>query len=72
MGKRERERFRVKVVTEGTHEDSVAGKTEMGRTIATLLPSGEEGVKIPRGLNVERFWKVLEECLETADEVKRR
>ncbi len=34
-----------------------------------LLPMGEEGVKIPRNLNVERFWAVLEECLVRADEV---
>lgn len=70
-GEKEVERYRVEVVVDGTHANSVAGETEMGRTIATLLPKGEEGVKIPRGLDVERFWAVLEECLEAADEINR-
>ncbi|PBP17278.1 inosine-uridine preferring nucleoside hydrolase [Diplocarpon rosae] len=65
-----RERYDVKVVTEGTHEEALAG-AQTGRTIATLLPEGEEGVKIPRGLNVSRFWDVLEECLVRADEFRK-
>jgi uridine nucleosidase len=63
-----RERYEVKIVTEGSHEDAQKG-AETGRTIVRLLPEGEEGVKIPRGLEVGRFWKVLEECLERADEI---
>lgn len=70
-GKIKRERFHIEVITAGTHEDSVKGETEMGRTITTLVKDGEEGVKIPRTLDVERFWAVLEECLERADEVNR-
>jgi len=65
--KGKRERYEVKVVTEGSHEDAQNG-AETGRTIVRLLPEGEEGVKIPRGLNIERFWIVVEECLERADE----
>lgn len=64
-----RERFSVTVITEGTHAEALNGKTETGRTIATLLPPGQEGVKIPRSLNVPNFWKVLEDCLEKADAV---
>lgn len=64
------ERFRVEVVTEGSHEDALKG-AQTGRTVVTLLPKGEEGVKIPRGLDVDRFWAVVEECLEKADEVNR-
>ena len=63
-----RERFEVKVVTEGTHEEAQKGTTETGRTVVRLLSEGEEGVKIPRALDVSRFWTVLEECLERADE----
>jgi uridine nucleosidase len=63
----ERERFKVAVVTEGSHDDAQKG-ANTGRTIAQLLPEGEEGVKIPRNLDVGRFWKVLEDCLEMADE----
>ncbi|KAF7875298.1 hypothetical protein EAF04_002470 [Stromatinia cepivora] len=61
-----RERFEVKVVTEGTHEDAQKG-SETGRTIVTLLPEGEEGVKIPRSLDIKRFWDVVEDCLSRAD-----
>lgn len=42
-----RERFDVKVITEGTHE---------GQTKCTLLPPGEEGVRIPKGLDIPKFW----------------
>ena len=39
-----------------------------GPTIATLLPPGQEGVRIPRGLDIEKFWLVLEECVQRADD----
>jgi uridine nucleosidase len=64
-----RERFNVKVITEGTHAEALEGKTETGRTIATLLPPGQDGVNIPRSLDVPSFWKVIEDCLEKADAV---
>lgn len=65
-----RERFEVDVVTDGTHEDAAMG-AETGRTVAKLLPEGQEGVKIPRGLDTKRFWSVLEGCLSQADEANR-
>ncbi|KAH7419758.1 Inosine/uridine-preferring nucleoside hydrolase domain-containing protein [Cadophora sp. MPI-SDFR-AT-0126] len=68
--KGKRERYAVQVVTEGTHEDALAG-AQTGRTVVKLLGKGEEGVKIPRGLNVKRFWDVLEDCLVAADEVNK-
>ena len=40
-----RERYKVQVVTEGSHDDASKG-AQTGRTIATLLPEGEEGVKV--------------------------
>jgi uridine nucleosidase len=63
-----RERYEVHVITEGSHEEAKAG-AETGRTVVRLLPEGEEGVKIPRGLDVAQFWHVLEDSLERADEV---
>ncbi|KAG4433120.1 hypothetical protein IFR05_011387 [Cadophora sp. M221] len=63
-----RERYAVQVITEGSHDDALAG-AQTGRTIAMLLAEGEEGVKIPRGLDVKRFWDVVEDCLVLADEV---
>jgi uridine nucleosidase len=63
-----KERYEVLIVTEGTHKQALKGETETGRTIVKLLEKGEGGIKIPRGLNVQRFWNVLEECLQGADE----
>ncbi|EHL02678.1 putative Uridine nucleosidase [Glarea lozoyensis 74030] len=66
--KRRRERYAVSVITEGSHDDAQNG-AQTGRTIVKLLDEGQEGVKIPRGLDVARFWAVLEESLQRADEV---
>ncbi|QSZ35724.1 hypothetical protein DSL72_006846 [Monilinia vaccinii-corymbosi] len=65
-----RERFEVKVVTEGSHDDALQG-SDTGRTMVKLLPEGEDGVKIPRGLDIERFWAVVEDCLSRADAVNK-
>ncbi|KAK5658803.1 hypothetical protein OQA88_1615 [Cercophora sp. LCS_1] len=61
-----RERFEVSVVTEGTYEEAMAG-AKTGQLIVKKLPPGEEGVRIPRNLNIPLFWKVLEECVARAD-----
>lgn len=63
-----RERFDIKVVTEGTHADALNRGSHLGQTIVKLLPPGEEGVRIPRGLDIPKFWTVLEECVQRADE----
>lgn len=68
-GPKQRERFEVRVVTEGTLDDARLRGAQTGRTIARLLPPGEEGVRIPRGVDVELFWKVVEECIQRADDV---
>lgn len=65
---RKPERFDVKVVLEGTHEDALLRGSRLGQTVATLLPPGEGGVRIPRGLDIPKFWKVLEECVQHADD----
>ncbi len=62
------ERFEVKVETEGTYEEARAG-ARTGQITARLLPPGEAGVRIPRGLDIPHFWKVLEECVSRADAV---
>ncbi|PSR78898.1 Inosine/uridine-preferring nucleoside hydrolase domain-containing protein [Coniella lustricola] len=64
----DRERYDIKVIVEGTHEDALHRGSQLGRTIATLLPPGSEGVRIPRGLDISRFWQVMEECVQRADE----
>jgi uridine nucleosidase len=72
----QRERFSVRVVCEGTHEEAArtqaAGGPQTGRTIAEKVAPGQPGVRIPRGLDVRRFWDVLEECMVRADEENAR
>ncbi|KAL1841290.1 hypothetical protein VTJ49DRAFT_7235 [Mycothermus thermophilus] len=62
-----KERFQVTVETRGTYEEARAGLTRTGQITAKLLPPGEEGVRIPRSLDIPRFWRVLEECVARAD-----
>ncbi|KAK6227028.1 inosine-uridine preferring nucleoside hydrolase [Colletotrichum tabaci] len=63
------ERFEVTVVTEGDLADAQAGRSQLGRTVARPLAPGSEGVRIPRGLDIPMFWRVIEECTERADRV---
>ncbi|XWW92622.1 hypothetical protein V2A60_000547 [Cordyceps javanica] len=66
-GPRYDERFDVSVVTAGVFEDAQDGKAETGRTVGTLLPRGEPGVRVPRSMDVAKFWDVIEDCVERAD-----
>jgi uridine nucleosidase len=61
------ERFLVDVVTEGVHAADKASVGELGRTKVTKLPMGQPGVRIPRGLDVTRFWYLTELALRSAD-----
>jgi len=70
-GESGRERFDVSVVTEGSYEDARAGLTKTGQILVKALPAGEQGVRIPRGLDVPLFWKTLEECVSRADDANR-
>ena len=45
--------------------DVVLGEEQLGRTVAK--PS-KDGTIIPRTLDPEKFWSVLEECMTRADE----
>ncbi|KAK0618111.1 Inosine/uridine-preferring nucleoside hydrolase domain-containing protein [Bombardia bombarda] len=65
-GLNHRERYDVTIVTEGSYEDAKNG-ARTGQVVACLLPPGEEGVRIPRNLDIPLFWKVLEECVSRAD-----
>ena len=60
------ERFEVRVITEGEHAQSDVVKhqqSQCGRTSATRLEQGEPGVKIPRDLDTETLWRMLDLCL---------
>ncbi|KAL8669567.1 MAG: hypothetical protein Q9168_005849 [Polycauliona sp. 1 TL-2023] len=65
------ERWNVTVVTDGIHSDDNHERGQVGRTV--ISPSKEPGdgggVRIPRGLDVERFWVVVEECLRNMDDL---
>ncbi|PNY25824.1 Uridine nucleosidase [Tolypocladium capitatum] len=61
------ERFDVTVVTEGSFEEAKQGGKQTGRMLAKALPAGQEGVRIPRGVDVAKFWQVIEECIQRAD-----
>lgn len=63
------ERFDVAVTTIGVYEDAREGRAETGRTVATLRPRGQPGVRIPRSVDVAKFWDVIEDCTERADAV---
>ncbi|XTI93985.1 Inosine/uridine-preferring nucleoside hydrolase [Cenococcum geophilum] len=61
------ERFLVDIVTKGVHAADKASVGELGRTKVTKLPMGQPGVRIPRGLDVTRFWYLTELALRSAD-----
>ncbi|CAG7992853.1 unnamed protein product [Penicillium olsonii] len=52
------ERWKLDVVLSGLQE---------GRTIATKVENGKPGVMIPRSLDMDKFWEVLESCMARAD-----
>lgn len=62
------ERYAIHVVTDGEHssEDEVRG--QVGRTIVSKTRDSVHGVKIPRQLDVDVFWAMLEECCTIAEE----
>jgi uridine nucleosidase len=66
---KEGERFDVEIVTEGVHSVDQKDVGELGRTKATKLPPGQDGCRIPRGVDLEKFWESIESCLKRADEV---
>jgi uridine nucleosidase len=66
------ERYKVYVVTEGdsspiSSERDATKAGQCGRTLVKLLGSGEEGVRIPRTLQVEEFWHMVDLSLEEAE-----
>tara|TARA_R110002003_G_scaffold722_7_gene21385 strand:+ start:41002 stop:41376 length:375 start_codon:yes stop_codon:yes gene_type:complete len=63
------ERFEVDVVTEGVHSLTQSEVGELGRTKVKKLPAGEGGCRIPRSLDLARFWDSIESALKRADAV---
>ncbi|KAF2657072.1 Inosine/uridine-preferring nucleoside hydrolase [Lophiostoma macrostomum CBS 122681] len=63
------ERFKVDIVTEGVHSVTQSEVGELGRTKVTKLPAGEAGCRIPRSVDLAKFWGLIESCLKSADAV---
>lgn len=63
------ERFLVDIVTEGVHSATQSEVGELGRTKVTKLPPGEGGCRIPRSVNLKRFWAIIEMAMERANSV---
>jgi len=63
------ERFKVDIVTEGVHSVNQSDVGQLGRTKVVPLPAGDGGCRIPRGVDLPKFWGLIEDCLKRADEV---
>ncbi|KAL8770219.1 MAG: hypothetical protein Q9209_004061 [Squamulea sp. 1 TL-2023] len=64
---RDGERWDVEVVTDGLHSDNNHERGQVGRTVISSSKERGVGVRIPRGLDVECFWDVVEDCLKIVD-----
>lgn len=61
------ERWHVTVVTDGLHSDSNDERGQVGRTKVHKAAPHEGGVRIPKRLNVEHFWAIIERCIQSAE-----
>ena len=59
------ERWNVSIVTDGLHSRNDEERGQVGRTVITKSEHG--GVRIPRSMQVESFWQVMERCLQAAE-----
>ncbi|KAJ9608417.1 Uridine nucleosidase 1 [Cladophialophora chaetospira] len=50
--------------------DVILQGEQIGRTVITKSESGQ-GVRIPRTLDLDKFWRTLNECMASADEMTR-
>lgn len=61
----------VDVVRDDAIRDDGSGKkgvSQCGRTVVRKVEGkGAEGVRIPRGLDVGRFWEIVNLCLRRAE-----
>ncbi|PGH08815.1 hypothetical protein AJ80_07774 [Polytolypa hystricis UAMH7299] len=64
------ERFLVNVVIDGQHSRDPLIVGQLGRTVTTSVPGGKSigGVAIPRGVDVDAFWNIVQDCLQRADD----
>lgn len=63
------ERFQVDIVTDGVHSMNQSEVGELGRTKVTKLPQDKGGCRIPRGVQLDKFWESIESAMKRADAV---
>lgn len=63
------ERFQVDIVTDGVHSMIQTDVGELGRTKVTKLKDGQGGCRIPRGVDLKKFWDSIESAMQKADAV---
>ncbi|KAI9692106.1 MAG: Uridine nucleosidase 1 [Bathelium mastoideum] len=52
---------------EGEGGEEKKSVSQSGRTVVRKVESGGEGVRIPRGVDVEAFWEIVDLCLGRAE-----
>ena len=64
------QRFLVHVVTDGQHGKNEQLNGEVGRTVVKPVTpsSGIGGVAIPKGVDVAKFWDIVIDCVQRADD----
>ena len=65
------ERFEVDVVTEGAHgalPTVLASASHCGQTKATPSLPGTTGVRIPRDVDADKVWRLLDQCLSLSEQ----
>ncbi|KAL9103442.1 MAG: hypothetical protein Q9163_001505 [Psora crenata] len=60
------ERWHVKVVTDGLHSEEDEERRQVGRII--IQKADGQGVRIPREIDVDRFWTIVDDCLHRTEE----
>ena len=63
------ERWHLKVVTDGEHSFKESEHRRVGMTVVTPPEAGSgcPGVRIPRGIQLDRFWTMIESCMQRAE-----
>ncbi|GJP98233.1 uridine nucleosidase Urh1 [Aspergillus niger] len=59
------ERFSVNVITDGLHGTDIALVGSLGRSVVEANPNA---VCIPRGVDLDAFWNMINDCIKRADE----
>lgn len=60
------ERFALSIVTDGRHGKDVSITGQLGRSLAAQVKG--PGVAIPRGVDLDSFWKLILQCIQLADD----